>query len=196
MVAAAALRSIPCSPPSSPSCGGGAPLRSSNAQRLIVEPSIESTALRGDFSYNQEADVCVCPAGKVLTSTGTLANDGETLLYRASKYDCDACELKPRCCPKMPARKVPRSIYENARDVARDIAKTETYVTSRRERRKIEMLFAHLKRILRLDRLRLRGPFGVQGEFLLAATAQNDPFHYDGDSSPQQSRSSEIPAVS
>jgi Transposase DDE domain len=73
----------------------------------------------------------------------------------------------------MPARKVPRSIYENARDVARDIAKTETYVTSRRERKKIEMLFAHLKRILRLDRLRLRSPSGAQDELLLAATVQN-----------------------
>ena len=109
----------------------------------------------------------------MLTSTGTLVNDRATLLYRASKHDCDACELNPRCCPKMPARKVPRSIYENARDVARDIAKTETYMTSRRERKKIEMLFAHLKRILRLDRLRLRGPSGAQDEFLLAATAQN-----------------------
>jgi hypothetical protein len=46
-------------------------------------------------------------------------------------------------------------------------------VTSRRERKKIEMLFAHLKRILRLDRLRLRGPYGAHDEFLLAATAQN-----------------------
>lgn len=100
-------------------------------------------------------DLYVCPAGKVLGSTGTLANDGATLLYRASKYDCDACELKPRCCPKMPARKVPRSTHEQARDVARDIAKTDAYVRSRRERKKIEMLFAHLKRILRLDRLRL-----------------------------------------
>src|SRR5664279_4321087 len=133
----------------------------------------DGTFSRGDFNYNPEADIYVCPAGKALTSTGTLVNDGATLLYRASKYDCDACELKPRCCPKMPARKVPRSIYENARDVARDIAKTEAYVTSRRERKKIEMLFAHLKRILRLDRLRLRGPFGAQDEFLLAATAQN-----------------------
>jgi hypothetical protein len=109
----------------------------------------------------------------MLSSTGTLVNDGATLLYRASKHDCDACELKPRCCPKMPARKVPRSIYENARDVARDIAKTEAYVTSRRQRKKIEMLFAHLTRILRLDRLRLRGPSGARDEFLLAATAQN-----------------------
>jgi len=73
----------------------------------------------------------------------------------------------------MPARKVPRSIHEQARDVARDIAKTDAYVRSRRERKKIEMLFAHLKRILRLDRLRLRGPFGARDEFLLAATAQN-----------------------
>jgi hypothetical protein len=133
----------------------------------------DGTFARGDFDYNQEADIYVCPAGKVLTSTGTLVNDGATLLYRASKYDCDGCELKPRCCPKMPARKVPRSIYENARDVARHIAKTEAYVTSRRERKKIEMLFAHLKRILRLDRLRLRGPFSARDEFLLAATVQN-----------------------
>ena len=133
----------------------------------------DGTFSREDFAYNQKADVYVCPADKVLTSTGTLVNDGATLLYRASKYDCDACELKPRCCPKMPARKVPRSIHEQARDVARDVAKTDAYVKSRRERKKIEMLFAHLKRILRLDRLRLRGPFGARDEFLLAATAQN-----------------------
>jgi hypothetical protein len=115
----------------------------------------DGTFSREDFAYNQEADIYLCPGGKVLTSAGTLVNDGATLLYRAKKRDCDACVLKPQCCPKMPAR-IPRSIYENARDVARDIAKTETYVTSRRERKKIEMLFAHIKRILRLDRLRLR----------------------------------------
>jgi hypothetical protein len=57
--------------------------------------------------------------------------------------------------------------------MARDIAKTDAYVTSRRQRKKIEMLFAHLKRILRLDRLRLRGPCGAHDEFLLSATAQN-----------------------
>lgn len=50
---------------------------------------------------------------------------------------------------------------------------TDAYLTSRRERKKVEMLFAHLKRILKLDRLRLRGPNGAKDEFLLAATAQN-----------------------
>lgn len=37
--------------------------------------------------------------------------------------------------------------------------------------RPIEMLFDHLKRNLKLGRLRLRGPFGARDEFLLAATA-------------------------
>jgi transposase len=133
----------------------------------------DGTFSRDDFRYDEAADVYICPGGKALTTTGTLVNDEATLLYRASKYDCDACELKSRCCPNSPARKVPRSIHEAARDRARDIAKTDAYATSRRERKKVEMLFANLKRILKLDRLRLRGPCGAHDEFLLAATAQN-----------------------
>jgi Transposase DDE domain len=72
-----------------------------------------------------------------------------------------------------PARKVPRSIHEGARNMARDIARSNAGRTSRKQRKKVEMLFAHLKRILCLDRLRLRGPNGARDEFHLAATAQN-----------------------
>jgi hypothetical protein len=57
--------------------------------------------------------------------------------------------------------------------MARDITNSDAYAISRRQRKKVEMLFAHLKRILKLDRLRLRGPNGAKDEFLLAATAQN-----------------------
>ena len=84
-------------------------------------------------------------------------NDDQ-VLYRASKHDCSACALKPRCCAKEPVRKIPRSIHEGAGDFARDIAKTDAYVASRRQQKKIEMLFAHLKRILCLARPRLRSP--------------------------------------
>jgi transposase len=132
----------------------------------------DGTFSRDDFTYDHQGDVYFCPGGKMLTCKGTIVNDNQ-LMYRASKYDCDACALKRRCCPKEPARKIPRSIHEGARDMARDIAKTDAYRTSRRQRKKVEMLFAHLKRILRLDRLRLRGPCGAHDEFLLAATAQN-----------------------
>lgn len=57
--------------------------------------------------------------------------------------------------------------------MARTIAKTDIYQTTRYQRKKVEMLFAHLKRILKLDRLRLRGPCGARDEFHLAAIAQN-----------------------
>ena len=73
----------------------------------------------------------------------------------------------------MDARRIVRDVNEEARDVARAIAATEAYARTRRDRKKVEMLFAHLKRILRLGRLRLRGPSGAQFEFTLAAIAQN-----------------------
>ena len=76
------------------------------------------------------------------------------MIYFARKQDCEACALKPKCCPNTPARKIARSIHEAARDKACAIAKTEAYAVSRRERKKVEMLFAHLKRILGLDRWR------------------------------------------
>ena len=133
----------------------------------------DGTFERGDFTYDREGDVYFCPAGKMLTTKGTLVNDGATLLYRASKYDCEVCDLKAKCCPNAPARKVPRSIVEGARDMAREIMDSEDGRASKRQRKKIEMLFAHLKRILKLDRLRLRGPNGARDEFHLAATAQN-----------------------
>ena len=133
----------------------------------------DGTFAREDFNYDPARDVYICPGGKTLTTTGTPVNDGATLLYRASKADCDACALRPRCCPNTPVRKVPRSIHERARDMARAIANSWEGRASRRLRKKVEMLFAHLKRILKLDRLRLRGPNGARVEFLLAATAQN-----------------------
>lgn len=70
-------------------------------------------------------------------------------------------------------RKVPRSIFEASRDVARNLRGTPDYEFMRQERKKVEMSFAHLKTIIKLDRLRLRGPTGANDEFLLAATAQN-----------------------
>ena len=133
----------------------------------------DGTFSRKDFRFDKERNVYICPASKTLTTTGTAIDDGETLRYLASTSDCRSCPLKARCCPKAPFRRIPRSIYEEARDVARALAKTEAFEQSRRERKRVEMLFAHLKRILKLGRLRLRGPRGAQDEFTLAAIAQN-----------------------
>ena len=133
----------------------------------------DGTFSRSDFRYDPTSDVYHCPAGKTLTTTGTLVNGGTTLIYLARKHDCDGCKLRAQCCPKVPFRKIPRDQHEAARDIARSFAGTGAFEQSRRERKKIEMRFAHLKRILRLGRLRLRGPRGAQDEFVLAAIAQN-----------------------
>ena len=133
----------------------------------------DGTLSRAEFSYEADADTYTCPEGKTLTTSGRIVNEGTTRIYLGSRFDCGPCPLKEQCCPNTPARKIPRSIYEHAREVARALAGTLAYERSRQGRKRIEMLFAHLKRILKLGRLRLRGPCGAQDEFLLAATAQN-----------------------
>jgi len=140
----------------------------------------DETLSSSDFQWNEQADEYRCPQGQVLRRQWrpfkTLRNHvtkADTIIYRSSQADCATCPMKARCCPNTPTRKIARSVHEAARDVARDIAKTDAYKQSRKDRKKVEMLFAHLKGILKLDRLRLRGPNGAHDEFLLAATAQN-----------------------
>ena len=124
-----------------------------------------------DFAFDRDRNVYICPAGAELTHSGII-DQGRILPYRASKNDCSICALKPQCTTA-PARKVSRDIDEDVRDQVRALADTEAFQVSRRERKKVEMRFAHMKRIHRLDRLRLRGLSGAKDEVLLTATAQN-----------------------
>jgi transposase len=126
---------------------------------------------RADFVFDRERNIYICPGGAELTSTGTI-DQGHIVYYRASKNDCSTCSLKPKCTTAA-ARKITRDLDEDVRDRVRALANTEAFQQSRRERKKIEMRFAHMKRILRLDRLRLRGLSGARDEVLLTATAQN-----------------------
>lgn len=93
------------------------------------------------------------------------------LSYRASKFDCEKCPFKPNCCPTQPYRKLTRDVDEAARDVARALAGTEAFEHSRRLRKRVEVRFAHLKTIVGLRRLRLRGLSGAHDKTTLAATA-------------------------
>jgi len=140
----------------------------------------DGTLSSGDFEWDEDASQYRCPAGKVLRcdrrpfkNPRTRITKVDTIIYRASEHDCSVCPMKADCCPNTPHRKIARSIHEDARNVARRIAKTEAYEQSRKDRKKVEVLFGHLKRILKLDKLRLRGFSGAKDEFLLAATAQN-----------------------
>ena len=140
----------------------------------------DGTFSRSDFIFDPVLDSYTCPGGKLLKryrrnfkKQRPKINKDKTLRYRATQADCTACSLKAHCCPNTLSRKVTRSVHEAARDVVRRINGTPEYRQSRKDRRKVEMLFGHLKRILKLDRLRLRGLTGAHDEFILAATAQN-----------------------
>jgi hypothetical protein len=124
----------------------------------------DGTLSSHDFQWRQQANEYRCPQGHALVSDrrqfkrerDRTTKDG-TLIYRASQHDCTGCPMKQQCCPNTPARKIPRSVHESSRDVARALAGTPEFAQSRNDRKKVEVLFAHLKRILKLDRLRLRG---------------------------------------
>jgi Transposase DDE domain len=131
----------------------------------------DGTFSRADFAFDRERNIYVCPGGAQLTSTGNI-DQGHIVYYRASKADCSSCSLKPKCTTAV-ARKITRDLDEDVRDNVRALADTQAFQQSLRERKKVEMRFAHMKRILKLDRLRLRGLNGVRDEVLLTATAQN-----------------------
>jgi len=86
------------------------------------------------------ANIYACPGGAELTSTGNI-DQGHIVYYRAGKSDCSRCLL---------------NLNEDVRDRVGALADTEALQQSRRKRRKVEMRFAHMKRILGLDRFRLR----------------------------------------
>ena len=140
----------------------------------------DGTWSRSDFEWDEANDQYICPEGQALKQYRRNYSDpnrgqdtGGRKKYRALKATCQTCPSKDICCPKAEARYVTREPHEEAREFARECRKTKAYKISRDKRKKVEMLFAHLKRILGLTRLRLRGPNGAKDEFLLAAIAQN-----------------------
>jgi len=168
---------------------GTAPMLGWMVQDKGIEPHVpvwdktqrqDDSLSSNDFQWDAEADAYLCPEGhelrrdrRVFKIERTRITKADTVIYRASQKDCTHCSRKQQCCPHTPNRKIARSIHEEARDVARRIGATAQYQRSRHERKKVEVLFAHLKRILKLDRLRLRGLNGAADEFTLAAAVQN-----------------------
>jgi transposase len=168
---------------------GAAPMLAWLVEEKAIEPHVpvwdkterfDGTLSSNDFQWHEAANEYRCPEGHALRSNWrpfknvrTHITKADTIIYRSRQSDCADCPMKARCCPNTPFRKIARSVHESARDVARRIATTPKYQRSRRERKKVEVLFAHLKRILKLDRLRLRGLAGATDEFTLAATVQN-----------------------
>ena len=125
---------------------------------------------RNAFTFDPANNTYICPGGKQLPFTHDRGNG--VLTYRARRRDCAGCALKSQCT-KGPSRVLSVNAHEDVRQHVAALAGTEAFKRSARERRKVEMLFAHLKRNLNFRRLRLRGMTGARDECTLAAVAQN-----------------------
>ena len=169
---------------------GAAPMLAWLVEEKAIEPHVpvwdkternDGTLSSDDFQWHEEANEYRCPEGHALAQQLASLQKRPHAHHEGRHH---YLSLKPVGLRGLPNesnvaartprfRKIARSIHEAARDVARRIATTPEYQRSRCERKKVEMLFAHLKRILKLDRLRLRGLSGATDEFTLAATVQN-----------------------
>lgn len=126
---------------------------------------------RSVFRYDREADAYRCPADKPLGYIGTVQAN-QVRRYRSRASDCAGCALKPQCTTAR-QRAVTRLVDEDARDQVRALANTDGYIRARRRRKRIERVFGHLKRNLKLRTLKLRGLKGAAEEFTMAAAAYN-----------------------
>jgi transposase len=145
-----------------------------------IEPHIPVIDRRGQtqgrfsrdrFTYDGEADAYICPEGETLSHVGIDAQS-QANVYRSSPNRCRGCRQK-KACTRGPFRKLSVSWHEDARRTARELAGTEAYRRSRRQRYKVERLFGELKTRINLRRLRLRRLRNASEQFLMAATAQN-----------------------
>jgi len=86
----------------------------------------DGTFSRLEFTFDTAGNQYTCPAGKLLKPSWRMKKKNPNN-YRASQRDCQSCPLKPKCCPNMLHRRIVRTPFEAARDVARGLQEAEFF---------------------------------------------------------------------
>ncbi len=123
------------------------------------------------FTYLPESNSYRCPAGEQLNYVGLNVRN-RAHAYIGSAKRCGACSQKTQCTSGR-YKYLAIHMYEPARQRARELANTPAFASAQRERKKVEALFAEMKNLIGLRRLRLRRRKFVREQFFLAAAAQN-----------------------
>jgi transposase len=123
------------------------------------------------FTYLPESNSYRCPAGEQLNYVGLNVRN-RARAYIGSAKRCGACFQKAQCTSGR-YKYLAIHVHEPARQRARELANTPEFANAQRQRKKVEALFAELKNLIGLRRLRLRRLRFVREQFFLAAAAQN-----------------------
>jgi len=127
----------------------------------------------GQFRYDAERDVYVCPEGTLLRPWRRELK-AEKIEYRAEAAICNACPMKTACTPSEQGRQVHRSFHAQYLERVRGYHETEEYQKAMRKRRVwIEPLFGEAKQWHGMRQFRLRGLQKVNIEGLFIAAGQN-----------------------
>ena len=113
----------------------------------------DGTFSRADFTFDQERDVYVCPAGNLLTTTGSVGADLSCAIWRSSAtadHRSSRGAVRRRHHARSHATSTKMPVIKLARR------------WGRRSCKKVEMRFAHLKTHRRFERMRLRGLSGAR----------------------------------
>ena len=145
----------------------------------LVSPPPQAKTYTGDeyfsveeFEYDEKRDVFVCPAGRVLKHIYTEKKRGRRV-YRASRRDCRACELRFQCT-KAEVRQVKVSAHHGGLVRLRADSKTESFKKLYASRApSIEGVFAEAKQWHSLGRSWRRGLAKMRVQCLLIATVMN-----------------------
>ena len=97
-------------------------------------PSSDGMFSRGEFTYDAERNVYVCPNGKLLRTSGTV-HDSRVRNYLSQPQECRTCTLKQRCT-RASFKKIARDINEDARNHARSLKGTPEFERSSNARKK------------------------------------------------------------
>src|SRR5579864_5609523 len=123
------------------------------------------------FTYLPESNSYLCPAGEQLNYVGLNVRN-RAHAYIGSAKRCGACSQKSQCTSGR-YKYLAIHVHEPARQRARELANTPEFANAQQQRKKVEALFAELKNLIGLRRLRLRRLRFVREQFFLAAAAQN-----------------------
>src|SRR5437588_7016509 len=123
------------------------------------------------FTYEEEHDRYICPAGQPLNYGGR-SHRNHAWTYIGTRKRCGPCSLRPQCTSAA-FRCLVIHQHEPARQRARELANTPEFAKAQRQRKKVEALFAELKNQIGLRRLRLRRLKFVREQVFLAAAEQN-----------------------
>ena len=92
---------------------------------------------RSDFRWDRKRGAYVCPDGKLLRPAAPCTTDAAARPRFEARLRC--VPIRAKCCTTADARKIPRDLHEDARDVARRKMKTKTFARLRDERKRVEI---------------------------------------------------------